>query len=66
MNLRRSWRQLLQTLCLGLTAAALPLAAHAQANYPDRPVRIIVPFTAGGSSDIQGRLLAEHLGKLYG
>jgi tripartite-type tricarboxylate transporter receptor subunit TctC len=29
-------------------------------------VRIIVPFTAGGSSDIQGRLLAEHLGKLYG
>ena len=66
MNFRRSWRHLLQTLCLSVTAATLPLAAHAQANYPDRPIRIIVPFTAGGSSDIQGRLLAEHLGKLYG
>ena len=65
MNLRHTWRHRLQTLCLGLTAATLPLAAQAQTGYPDRPLRIIVPFTAGGSSDIQGRLLAEHLGKLY-
>jgi tripartite-type tricarboxylate transporter receptor subunit TctC len=63
----RPWRRrVLQALCLTLAGAALPFTVQAQANYPDRPLRIIVPFTAGGSSDIQGRLLAEHLGKLYG
>ncbi|KAF1049373.1 Bug family tripartite tricarboxylate transporter substrate binding protein [Xylophilus sp.] len=52
-----------------LTAAALacqtllPLAAQAQADYPNRPVRIIVPFPAGGTSDIMGRLIAEEVGK---
>jgi tripartite-type tricarboxylate transporter receptor subunit TctC len=66
MNPYRPWRRALRALCLTLAGAALPLAAQAQANYPDRPLRIVVPFTAGGSSDIQGRLLAEHLGKLYG
>ena len=67
MNACRPWRRrVLQALCLTLAGSALPFGAHAQANYPDRPLRIIVPFTAGGSSDIQGRLLAEHLGKLYG
>jgi tripartite-type tricarboxylate transporter receptor subunit TctC len=51
----------------GLAALALgPLAGTAGAqDFPNRPIRIIVPFTAGGSSDVQGRLLADHLGKLY-
>ncbi|MCY1277713.1 hypothetical protein D9M68_615930 [compost metagenome] len=40
-------------------------AASAQEHYPDRPIRIIVPFSAGGSSDLQGRMLADKLGKLY-
>ena len=66
MSPYRPWRRALRALCLTLAGAALPLAVQAQANYPDRPLRIVVPFTAGGSSDIQGRLLAEHLGKLYG
>ncbi|CUI27648.1 MULTISPECIES: Bug family tripartite tricarboxylate transporter substrate binding protein [Achromobacter] len=67
MSSCRPWRRrVLQALCLTLAGAALPFTVQAQANYPDRPLRIIVPFTAGGSSDIQGRLLAEHLGKLYG
>jgi tripartite-type tricarboxylate transporter receptor subunit TctC len=56
---------------IGLTLAALalvPLAAqlaHAQGNYPDRPVRIILAYGPGGVSDIVSRLLAEHLGKIF-
>ncbi len=54
---------------VALFAMALPFlgaTAQAQADYPNKQLRIVVPFTAGGSSDIQGRLIAEYLGKLYG
>jgi tripartite-type tricarboxylate transporter receptor subunit TctC len=46
-----------------LAAAALPVAAPAlaQAPFPDRPLRIIVPFAAGGPSDIVVRLIAPKL-----
>ena len=40
-------------------------AAFAQADYPNKPVKIIVPFPAGGTSDLMGRLLAEELGKIF-
>ncbi|WP_077003092.1 tripartite tricarboxylate transporter substrate binding protein [Variovorax sp. KK3] len=53
-------------VALGLLAGSFALtAAHAQpaADYPNRPVKIIVPFPAGGTSDIMGRLIAEELGK---
>ncbi len=43
------------------TALAAPMAARAQAWSPGRPVRIIVPYTAGGASDITARLVAERL-----
>jgi tripartite-type tricarboxylate transporter receptor subunit TctC len=50
------------------TVAALALgtlAAHAQA-WPTRPVTMVVPFTAGTTSDVLGRALAEHLGRKLG
>jgi len=55
---------------LGLLAAALGLAAAASRaaepkTYPDQMIRLVVPFTAGGSSDVQARMLADRLGKLY-
>lgn len=50
-----------------LGALALPASAHAQsAAWPDRPVRIVVPFGAGGPIDTVGRLLAEHLKERLG
>ncbi|MEO7160766.1 MAG: tripartite tricarboxylate transporter substrate binding protein [Polaromonas sp.] len=39
--------------------------AWAQQDYPQKMIRIIVPFSAGGSSDVQARMLAEQLGRFY-
>ena len=44
-----------------LLFAGTLLATHAQAQYPDRPIRIVVPFVAGGVSDNVGRQLAQKI-----
>jgi tripartite-type tricarboxylate transporter receptor subunit TctC len=51
------------TACVLLAA---PLSATAQLGYPNRPVRIIVPFTPGSGTDIVARIAAEHLTKSTG
>jgi tripartite-type tricarboxylate transporter receptor subunit TctC len=51
--------------CLALTALAAPMLAQAQA-WPDKPVKIIIPFPPGGTLDKVGRMLAEDLGKQFG
>jgi tripartite-type tricarboxylate transporter receptor subunit TctC len=40
--------------------------ALAQPDYPTKAVEIVVPFTAGGGSDLIGRLVADHVGKKWG
>ena len=42
-------------------ALLLALTAPAAAEYPDRPVRLIIPFPPGGSNDVVGRLVAYQL-----
>jgi tripartite-type tricarboxylate transporter receptor subunit TctC len=41
-------------------------AADAQSNYPTKPVRLIIPFAAGGPTDIVGRIMATKMGILLG
>ncbi len=49
-----------------LAAAAMPLAAHSQAAYPNKSIRLVVPVTTGGPSDIVARLLGEKLSNSFG
>lgn len=44
-------------------ALALPLSAHAQDNYPERPVTWVVPFAAGGPTDAMARNVANRVSK---
>src|SRR5438067_12659678 len=48
-----------------LAAGALSFAALAQ-DWPAKPVRIIVPFPAGGSADLMPRIVAEELAEKWG
>lgn len=54
------------TLAVVLAAALLPAGAFAQAGYPNKPVTFIVPFPAGGGTDISARLLATKLTAKWG
>jgi tripartite-type tricarboxylate transporter receptor subunit TctC len=53
-----------RALVLSLAASALPL--RAQPSFPSGPVRLIVPFPAGGPSDVLGRVLAQKLAERWG
>lgn len=54
------------TTLLALLATVVANAAAAQTKYPERPVRIIVPFVPGGIADVTTRLVGEKLGTKLG
>jgi len=60
--------QTLPVRLVGALALLLALAAPvaAQGDYPSRPVRMIIPFPPGGSNDVVGRVIAQHLGDALG
>src|SRR5688572_27298223 len=50
---------------LGAIAVVVPAAAHAQ-TFPSKPIRIVVPFAAGGPSDITARTIGPRMTELLG
>src|SRR5215211_5594285 len=46
-------------------ASGMPLAAHGQ-SYPTRSITVVVPFPAGGASDVVARIVTEHMGRTLG
>jgi|SRR5579859_190014 len=57
-----SWRQ----AALALAAMLMASAVHAQGAYPDHKIRLIVPFAAGGPTDVIARLVADRLSSALG
>jgi tripartite-type tricarboxylate transporter receptor subunit TctC len=55
-------------LCRSIAQCALILgfSAAVQAAYPDRPIKLIVPYPPGGATDVIGRILAKNLGESLG
>ncbi len=58
-------RRHLTTALLGLAAATFATGAFAQA-YPSKPIRLVVPFAPGGTTDIIARIVAEKMGASLG
>lgn len=57
----RHLRKLISYCTLGITCA---VPAWAQTDFPTRPITIVVPYAAGGASDVATRLIAEQMGKV--
>ena len=68
--MKRTFNKLLPVMVLR-SAAALALlsatvGAHAQQNFPNQPIRIVVGYAAGGTTDILARSLGEQMGRILG
>lgn len=57
-------RSLLSLLCATVLCFALP--AQADPSYPDRPIRLVVPFTSGGTIETMSRIIGEEVAKTWG
>ncbi len=64
-NARPTRRQLLEAACAAALSAS-PIAARAQAPWPGKPLRLVVPFAPGGSSEIVARAVAGEISKTIG
>jgi tripartite-type tricarboxylate transporter receptor subunit TctC len=62
-------KSLLSVICATVISATLALAWGASAaadDYPSRPITMVVPFAAGGPTDVIARLMADHMGRTLG
>src|SRR5690242_10677879 len=63
MNRRELLRLGLASLC---TSGLAPAGAPAQGRYPERPIKLTVPFAPGGATDVVGRLWAKKMESVLG
>ena len=66
MSLFKLGRAALGALALAVTAIGPASAQDAAANYPNRPIRVVIPFAAGGGNDLFARLVGQKLSELLG
>lgn len=52
--------------CAAATTLGAGTQAHSQAAFPDKPVSMVVPFAAGGPTDVVARMIAIPMGKALG
>lgn len=64
--LKRCWISALQFFGMVFLLAGLTAPGWAQPNYPNRPLRLVLPFPPGGSTDILGRVVAQSLSERLG
>jgi tripartite-type tricarboxylate transporter receptor subunit TctC len=62
----RSQALLRSVLSVFLALAAVPQVATAQSAWPDKPIKLVVPFSPGGSTDTLGRMVGRHLSTAFG
>jgi tripartite-type tricarboxylate transporter receptor subunit TctC len=61
-----AWHRFGASVIAAVVMATFAIAAQGQANYPDRPVRIILPYGPGGVADVSTRLVAAELSQRMG
>lgn len=66
MNDKSTKRSFLKTALTATAALAVAGVAHAQAAYPTKPIKLVVPFAPGGSTDIIARVVADKLSGILG
>ena len=60
---RQSRRLALGALALAASLPFVSVSAFAQQNYPDKPIRLVVPFPAGGPTDTAARIIGQKMGE---
>jgi len=65
-QISNSGRRLAMWFATPLFAIGMMASVHGQSTFPSRPITIVVPFTAGGGSDIVTRVVAQKMGEVLG